>query len=187
MELDTYICMILTNIVQSDETSKLTSFLFLEPQSPQSGGLCVLKRFASRLTHSQPDVRRESLSLFEALLHKLTGQNKENLIQSLDLIDWALKLLTFETVPRLILVEIKFIQACLWIDCKKMKEELTEENEFLSNPFELNLSILEYFFLRDGENIILSLRDKFSLNSDIFSAVSQFEQRYLSLDLHELQ
>jgi len=51
----------------------------------------------------------------------------------------------------------------------------------------LDLKPLVEFFQCDGETIILALRERFEKNVKIFSMVTDFEFRYLNLEIDEVE
>jgi len=52
---------------------------------------------------------------------------------------------------------------------------------------QLNVKSLINFFSCDGESIILGVRDRYGYNTEINSLVSLIEQRYIPLELDEVE
>ena len=83
-------------------------------------------------------------------------------------------MLTRETSPELVITLLNLVESCLYHDAQDLPKRLRkwEKNglEIGVNPdwaLALNVRWLNYMFSSDGENIILSLRDRFDKNAFI--------------------
>jgi hypothetical protein len=122
------------------------------------------------------------------------GSPKDFILEKLDLIRGALYMMTRETSPTLIIETLHLLESCLYYESENLPRKLRkwEKNgeEVGVNPewaLALNVRWLTYMFSSDGENIILSLRDRFDKNAFIIDIVNNFEWRYINLELDQLE
>lgn len=146
----------------------------------------ILERFRSRLTVSDFKARKEAHILMLSLMRSLNGEEKAMVIARLDLIGGLVQVLVHEPSPYMAYTELDLLEHCFYKDSSVLKEMNKEQEWEVTNIGALNLNLLQYFFSSDGAEVVLNVRERFSLNNDIVNKVSFIEQRYYQLELHEL-
>lgn len=146
------------------------------------------------MSNAKLDVRRESLTFFTSLLRQLKGNAKDTLLARLDLIRSALYMLNHDSSTIAIVHTLSLLESCFYYEAenlpKKLKRWEKDGEEMGTNPdwaLQLNLRWLTQFFSYDGENVLLSLRERFSNNSKIYGCVTDFEFRYFTLEIDQVE
>ena len=124
------------------------------------GDLWVLQRFAQRIMHKRIDVRREALSFFVDLTHKLeVGPLKDFVIEKLDLITLTLYVLTTETQATIVVQCWNLIDNCIHYNSNNKFDVIETNEEQIANVMNINVRWLENFFASDGESILFGVKD----------------------------
>lgn len=81
------------------------------------------------------------------------------------------------------------LERCFYHDAKRVNTAFIELECITIEEHWMNVNVkkLEYFFANDGENILLSLRERLSFNDDVCFHVSMMEQKYFALELPDVQ
>ncbi len=100
------------------------------------------------------------------------------------------------TAPKMVMRYLKILEECFYnVDAssnlQRRLEKWEAESGYLYDSAEwlvaLNVKQLKRFFVCDGENTILAVRNHFAQNTDIYSKTSDFEMRYFLLELDQIE
>ncbi len=146
------------------------------------------------ISNAKLEVRREAISFFNYLVQTLKGHPKDLVLEKLDLIQGALYMLNHDSSTLAIEETLSMLESCLYYEADNLKKKLKKwekdgEEIGVNGDWVLQLSIrwITYFFACDGENILLSLRERYEHNPIIYVAVTNFEYRYFVLDLDQVE
>jgi len=120
IEIDVLIMKIFFNLVNSGSSFDSFDNLLSEQH------FWLLQRFASLLSHSNMDVRRESLSLFTSILRSrlLPLDAKHVLLQRLDLIRTGLYMLQHDAASITVVLTLSMLESCFYKEADELQRKL---------------------------------------------------------------
>ena len=139
-------------------------------------------------------MRREALDFFTDLVRSLHGDAKDRVLERLDLIATALFMLNHDTSTIAIEQTLALLESCFYYEAENLPKKLRKwenDGEEIGQNTDWALQLqprwLIRFFACDGENILISLRERYAHNPIIYEVVTNFEFRYFLLDLDQIE
>lgn len=82
--------------------------------------LWLLQRIALRMDHSRVDVRKNAFTFVTNLVNELTGNHRDFILERLDVTRSCLYVLSRETVPAMVLMNLSLLEYSLHLDSGKL-------------------------------------------------------------------